>query len=127
MDIRLKFEPVATNAPLFAADIVEAAQEIDGLHLGYEPASLGAVDERIEQFRVEGLTDEQIAATLFGFGCYVGEVFVRHAGGVWRETGSTPMRDLAAWPFVIELADGRYCNPIGKVFKRLENGPEDDL
>jgi hypothetical protein len=127
VDLHLKYAPVLANAPRFAADIVESAQIVSGVTLDYGPASLGAVDEIIERFRVDGLRPEQIGETLFGFGCYVGEVFVHHAGGAWRPTESTPMRDVANGPFVIELTDGRHVNPVDKVFKRLENGPEDGL
>jgi hypothetical protein len=28
---------------------------------------------------------------------------------------------------LVELGEHRWCNPIGKAFKRLENGPEDSL
>ena len=37
------------------------------------------------------------------------------------------MAEFAGFPLVIELGKGNYCNPIGKVFKRLENGEEDSL
>jgi hypothetical protein len=127
LQLRLKYAPYPANAPLFAADTVEAARTINGITLKYDPESLRAVDDIIEGFRVGGITADQIGETLFGFGCYVGEVFVRHAGGAWRSTADTPMRDFARGPFVIELASGGHCNPVDKVFKRLENGSEDDL
>lgn len=130
MDLRLRYAPIATNAPLFAADIARSAFEVDRIDLDYRPGSLIDVDRIIEGFRREGLTPDQIGETLFGFGCYVGEVFVRNAGGVWRATEETSMHDAAGGPFLIELPHGgpaRYVNPLDKVFKRLENGPEDDL
>jgi hypothetical protein len=77
--------------------------------------------------RSQGCTSEQIAETLFGFGCYVGEVFVRQAGGSWQAVASTPMANLAGFPLVVHLRNDSYCNPIGKAFKRLENGAEDSL
>jgi hypothetical protein len=130
LDLRLKYAPIPTNAPLFAADIAQSTFEIDRIDLDYRPGSLADVDGIIEGFRREGLTPDQIGETLFGFGCYVGEVFVRHAGGAWRATEETSKRDIAGGPLVIELPDGgnvRFVNPLDKVFKRLENGPEDDL
>jgi hypothetical protein len=130
LDLRLKYAPIPANAPLFAADIAQSAFEVHRIDLDYRPGSLTDVDRIIEGFRSEGLTPDQIGETLFGFGCYVGEVFVRHAGGAWRATEETSMRDVAGGPFVIELPDGghvRFVNPLDKVFKRLENGPEDDL
>ena len=77
--------------------------------------------------RQDGCTEEQVAETLFGFGCYVGEVFVRHAGGRWRKASETPMAQVAGFSLVIELAKGCLCNPIAKVFKRLKNGEEDNI
>jgi hypothetical protein len=125
--LRLKYEPVPENAPAFAADIAESARKIDGSNLDYAPASLALVDDIIEGFRGEGMASSQVGETLFGFGCYVGEVFVRNAGGQWRRTEETPMRDFAGHAFVIQLPSGTYCNPLAKVFKRLDNGPEDSL
>ena len=39
------------------------------------------VDGQIESFREDGLTGEDAAEALFVFGCYIGEVLVRHLGG----------------------------------------------
>jgi hypothetical protein len=65
---------------------------------------------------------ENIGATLFAFGCYVGEVIVRNFGGKWRKEEETPMRGLGGCFIVLELPNGKICNPVGKVFKRLELG-----
>jgi hypothetical protein len=75
----------------------------------------------------QGVTVDQLAETLFAFGCYVGEVFVRHAAARWIET---PEQWLSAigMRICIELPDQkRLCSPISKAFKRLENGDEDSL
>lgn len=127
MRLRLKYAPTVDNAPKFAVDMVSLAAEISGADLDYSVASLETVDEIIEGMRQDGCTPEQIAETLFGFGCYVGEVFVRHAGGKWRDAAETSMHKLVEFPLVIELGKESFCNPIGKVFKRLENGEEDNL
>jgi hypothetical protein len=127
MQLRLKYPPTVENAPRFAADMVGSAAEISGVDLDYSVASLKAVDDIIEGFRQDGCAADQIAATLFGFGCYVGEVFVRHAGGEWRNAAETSMAKLAGFPLVIAFGKETLCSPIGKVFKRLENGEEDNL
>jgi len=127
MQLRLKYPPTVENAPKFAADIVASAAEISGVDLDYSVASLKTVDNIVEGMRQDGCTSDQIAATLFGFGCYVGEVLVRHAGGNWRNTDETSMAELVGFPLVIELGKDCLCNPIGKVFKRLENGESDSL
>jgi hypothetical protein len=77
--------------------------------------------------RGKGVSIDQFAETLFGFGCYVGEVFVRHAAGRWIQT---PEQWLAmiGMRICIELpGQKRLCNPIAKTFKRLENGEADSL
>lgn len=127
MQLRLHRPPTATNAPLFAADTVVAAEEISGVRLDYSVDSLEAVDAIIGQMRGDGCTSSQIAETLFVFGCYVGEVFVRQANGQWRDAAGSPMDGRTRFPMVVELPDGAYCNPIGKVFKRLDNGEADNL
>ena len=127
MQLRLKYPPTVENAPKLAADMVASAAEISGVDLDYSVASLKAVDDIIEGMRQDGCTADQIGATLFGFGCYVGEVFVRHAGGQWRNTVATSMAKGAGFPLVVELGKESLCNPIGKVFKRLENGEADSL
>jgi len=127
MKLHLKYEPVPPNAARFASDIAEIAKRIDGVELDYSPDSLRAVDDLIERFHAERLTPDQVGETLFGFGCYVGEVFVRTVGGRWRLAEDTPMRGFAGVQLVIEIPGVRYVNPIGKVFKRLENGREDAL
>lgn len=127
MRLRLKYPPQPENAAKFAADIAAAAAEISGADLDYSVASLETVDGILEGMRRDGVSSDQVAETLFGFGCYVGEVFVRQAGGAWCETAASPMAQAAGFPLVIDLGEGRYCNPIGKVFKRIDNGEEDYL
>jgi len=127
MKLNLRFPPTPEYAEQHAEIMVQAAKEISGAELDFSPASLNAVDEIIEQMRQDGDTVEQIAETLFGFGCYVGEVFVRNKDAKWRLTEETPMKDFAGVPMVVELGPEQICNPIGKVFKRLENGKVDNL
>jgi hypothetical protein len=127
MRLQLKYKPIPENAAKFAADIVGAAAEVSGATLDYSIESLQKVDEIIEGLRRDGCKPDQIAATLFAFGCYVGEVFVRQVGGRWRNASETSMADIAGFLLVVELSEEKLVNPIGKVFKRLENGPEDSL
>jgi hypothetical protein len=127
MNLRLKYPPTVENAAKFAADIVASTQRIKGVVLDYSVASLQAVDDILEQFREGGGKSGQMAETLFGFGCYVGEVFVRNAGGSWTLTAETKMAGMAGFPLVIQTGPVTFCNPIAKVFKRLDNGIEDNL
>lgn len=126
MRLRLKYALEPANAGRFAADIALAAANVSGVELDYTPDSLRHVDEIIEGMRSDGATSDQVGETLFGFGCYVGEVLNRNAGGVWRLATQQEV-DFFGFPMVIELPTGRVCNPIGKAFKRLEQGPADSL
>ncbi|ROR44643.1 hypothetical protein [Kitasatospora cineracea] len=126
MELRLRYAPRAVNAGRFAADIVTSAAQVSGVRLDYSVGSLAAVDEIIEDFRGSGIDSGQVGETLFGFGCYVGEVMVRQGGASWREVGGEEV-PVFGFPLVVQLPSGQVCNPIGKVFKRMDNGPEDDL
>jgi len=79
----LKYDVTPENAPLFARAIVASTAKITGDVLDYSVASLEAADRIIENLRAKGGTIDQYAETMFCFGCYVGEVFVHHAGGRW--------------------------------------------
>jgi len=127
MNLNLSFPPAPEFASRHAELAVNAARKVDGVSLDYSVASLQALDDIIERLRGEGVSAEQIGATLFAFGCYVGEVFVRTVGGNWRLASETPMRNAAGFFIVLELGTENVVNPIGKVFKRFENGSEDHL
>lgn len=127
MNLNLKYPPVPENAPRFASDIVEAAAELDHVTLTFTPLSLSDVDTIIENMRSGGLTLSQIAETIFGFGCYVGEVLVRNARGRWRLRSETQLAGFGGMPIVVELGSGTVCDPVGKAFKRFQNGKPDSL
>jgi hypothetical protein len=125
--LNLKRDVTPDNAPAFARDIVASTARITGDTLDYSVASLGAVDRIIEGIRAGGGTVDQYAETMFCFGCYVGEVFVRHAGGRWVATPEGQL-EVFGVRLVVELPPpGKLCNPIAKAFKRLHNGVEDHL
>ena len=127
MKLALKFPPMPEFAAQHAELMVRTAKEVSGVDLDFSPESIAAVDEIIEQLRQDGVTEEQVGETLFGFGCYLGEVLVRRNGAVWRASDDTPMRNAAGFQMVVDLGSDKFCNPIGKAFKRLANGQEDSL
>jgi hypothetical protein len=127
MQLKLKHKPTPEHAAVLADLVVPVAREVSGADLDYSPNSLCHVDRIIETFRRDGVRLEQIAETLFSFGCYVGEVFVRHAGGRWRVASETPLGQFAGGPIVVQTGPADFCNPIDRVFKRFENGAEEDL
>jgi hypothetical protein len=95
------------NARVYAEFIARKAAEISGAHLDFSPGSLAEVDAIVEGFRKDGETAESIGATLFSFGCYVGEVFVRNSGGAWKNADDTPMKGVSGSPIVVELPTDR--------------------
>jgi hypothetical protein len=127
MDLNLKHPPDPEHAKDLADVCVEAAGRISGISLDYSVTSLNLVEEQLDSFAGQGLDADQIASTLFCFGCYVGEVLVRNLGGRWLRTDASKMNGLTPWPMVVQMGSGDCWNPIGKVFKRFEEGRGEDL
>jgi len=122
LTLRLPLSPTPENAPELAQKLVETVSKLDGITLDFSVESLEALDSRILAFRNQGATSAQMPETLFMFGCYFGEVLNRHLGGKWF----APAQHVAGFAVLaIELDFGLHANPIGKVFKLLENGEED--
>ena len=127
MELKLKYPPVPEHARDLAEQCVTAVRRISGIELDYTPDSLVGVDRQLAKFHADGATSNQIGETLFCFGCYVGEVFVRNLHGRWLDTGSSRLAGLTPWPMVVALPNGDCWNPIGKVFKRVDEGEEDGV
>jgi len=127
MNLRLKYDATPENAAALADEIVRTAKNVDGVTLDYTERSVAKIDRIIEAFRRENVQLASIAETLFCAGCYIGEVFVRNGRGFWRKTEDTGMKGFASAPMVIQTGPESACNPIDKVFKRMENGEEDSL
>lgn len=123
----LKYDITPENASRFAGDIIASAQEIDGVTLDYSESSLQEVDRIIGRFHEQGLAVQDIAATVFGFGCYLGEVFVKNAGATWRAATQEEIENYYGVPLIVELGNSITANPIGKIIKRVEEGDEHDL
>jgi len=130
MRLRLQFPPTPENAAKLAQLAVEAAKKVDGIDLDYSPRSLASVDQILGKFHAEGLSENQIGETVFSFGCYVGEVLVRHNKGNWSMPTDSFLAKFGLGGsnmMVVELPNGSTWNPIGKVFKLLKNGQEDSV
>ena len=115
------------EARRMADQFVAMVQRKTGAALDYSPSTLSAVDMVVDQIKATGVTADQASGMLYAIGCYVGEVFVRHAQGVWRPTADLKMTQVCSWPLVIALPSGTGLNPIGKAFKRFTNGSGDSL
>ena len=130
MNLRLQHPPTPEHAAKHADRAVNAAWQVDKIKLDYSAESLARVDEIMCRFHADRLGPEQIGSTVFSFGCYVGEILVRHHAGVWKVPADTTLPDHLKEDnnmMVVELPDGVVWNPIGKAFKMLENGETDSL
>ncbi|MFI7386608.1 hypothetical protein [Streptomyces sp. NPDC049813] len=119
MQLHMKYLLEPASAPRLAADVVAAASDISDAELDYSPDSIGLVEEIVDGFRSDGVTGGEVAESLVSFGCYVGEVLIRHGGGAWRHTPG----GARTVPLVVEVPGAGRCSPIDWVFRRLEQGP----
>jgi hypothetical protein len=124
---RLKYPPTPEHAARLAELTAQAARMTSEADLDFSVHSLNQVDRTIRRMRREAADIGQVTTTLFGFGCYVGEVLVRNIGGQWRLTQDSPLRDLSRSPMVVELDEQQFCDPISKAFKRFLHAREDSL
>jgi hypothetical protein len=128
--LRLQYPPEPKHAIQLAALAVAAARNVDRIELDYSPKSLTAVDRILDSFHREGLSENQVGETVFSFGCYVGEVLVRHNRGFWKMPEQTALARILRRGenmMVVELPNGTVCNPIGKAFKFLESGKTESV
>jgi hypothetical protein len=127
MKIRLRYPATPENARQHAELAVALAREQFEASLDYSPSSLDVADGQIDALREEGLDAEEAAEALFVLGCYLGEVLVRHLGGIWAATSRSALRGVSPWPMVVVLPDGSAWDVIGKAYKRLELGDSEFL
>jgi hypothetical protein len=127
LKLELRFPASPENAVDHAQLAVEVAREDYDESLDFSTGSLEDLDHHIEILREQGLTGEDVAELLFVFGCYLGEVMVRHLGGQWAATPLSSLRTISPWPMVVVLSDGSTWDVIGKAYRRLELGDSEYL
>jgi len=124
--LRLPAPPTIENMPAFAASAARAIKDIENHEVTYSPSDLAVVDKVIDDMRAEGMGSNDLAETLWSMGALVGEVMVHTNGGRWVDV-LPEHAGLFGFPFLIELPNGNTTNPLGKVFKRMDNGPGDAI
>jgi hypothetical protein len=130
MDLRLQYPPTPENAVSHAQIAVDAAWNVQRIRLDFSPQSLEEVDRIVGRFHVDRLQSPPILTLVFCFGCYVGEVLVRHNQGVWKMPEDAQLPDFLKTDnnmMCVELPNGTVWNPIGKTFKLLGNGQSDGV
>lgn len=119
MNIRLARPPTAISAPRFAEDVAAWVRTRFSLELDYSIESLAKVDVLLDKMCSEHVPiDDKVGETLWCLGCYVGEVFVRHANAEWTDRDQLPP--------VVACGETRI-NPIGKVVRRVALDDRGDL
>jgi hypothetical protein len=124
--LRLQHPVTLENVPVFAQQAATAIGNIEGVTITYAVSDLEVVDRAAGNMHHAGVGSDAVAETLWVFGCLVGEIMVRNAGGTWKAF-SPEEQQAFGFPFGIALPNGQVCNPIGKTFKRVDNGEEDSL
>ena len=114
--------PTVPTAPQIAQGAVALVRKKFGFQLNYDPPSLIVIDLLVDKIKATGATEHQASGLLLGLGCYVGEVFVRHARGSWRETAQMGMTRTVAYPIVLALPGRVGCDAIGTGFRRFASG-----
>jgi hypothetical protein len=117
----------ANTARTLAEESVEFVRKKFGFALPYTPASLLVVDAIIDKVKATGATEEQASGLLAGLGCYVGEVFVRHAKASWRSTAEMGTTKSCRSSAVLVLPGLSTCDAIGQAFRRFSGGAPESL
>ena len=111
-----------SSAPQLAEGSVAFVERKFAFRLPYTPESLIVVDAIVDKVRATGAAEQQASGILAGLGCYVGEVFVRHARASWRGAVEMGMGDSCRFEAVLSLPGPTGCDPVGAVFQRFDNG-----
>jgi hypothetical protein len=116
-----------STATAAAATSVAFVQKRFGFALPYTPSSLIVVDALVDKIKATGATEKQASGLLSGLGCYVGEVFVRHARASWRWAAEMEMAEACRFPIVVAMADVSGCDAIEIVFRRFNGGESESV
>jgi hypothetical protein len=105
-----------------SADCVDFLARHLSKHLDYSAASVVVVEQCLGVFhdqKAAGPGEEQIQQFAKMFGSYLGETYRRLHGGQWGVDGA---RQPA-----FRTVGGGICWPWTRAYKRIMNGPEDDV
>src|SRR6478735_4165688 len=79
-----------------ASDWMARALQSSGYRADFTPESLWEIDRFFDEHSADGspkaggLLSESLGSRLFAIGSYIGEVFLRHAGGEWHGDDKDP-------------------------------------
>jgi hypothetical protein len=117
---------VAEIALAYAEDAVDIAARNFGICLDWSESSIRLVERMLEELHnqmPEAQPDEETILTFAKmFGSYIGEVLRRHHGGEWGIITFAGQQAPG-----LQYGRGSWCWPWDKAYKRLVNGPEDNV
>lgn len=118
-----------------AGSAVKHARKYWSTELDYSPNSIEEVElilarmheslprNRFLKLLKRGPSEEQMAQLAIAYGAYIGEVFRREFGGEWSKEQIMGQQDVLSLKFTSQ----NMIFPAGKVWKRLQNGDEDNV
>ena len=118
------------NIPEVAERLIPLARQLSDERLDFHPGSVRRADLLLGDLAAEaaqaGATVDDMFDTVFSFGAYLGETIRRAWGGQWVDAAGTPAAAVLSGP-VLQLPDGRLCDPVGRCFRRARDGRDADL
>lgn len=122
--LSLRFPPTLDHAADHAQTFADAVGKLENRELDYTVTSLPLVDQVLGSF--EEIGSDLTAETILTAGFYVGEVLVRRHGYRWVSVDDH-VAEMFGFRLAVQGPAGSLTNPLGKVFKRVENGAEDSI
>lgn len=94
------------------------------IHLDYTEESVDKIEELTEIIHKEiksnsNVKHENIDKVTKIIGSFLGEVIIINLGGKWEVNENKSI--------IIKFNNQSECSPFGKIYKRLNNGKEDDI
>ncbi|MFC5406502.1 hypothetical protein [Cohnella soli] len=121
---------VADMMRAYSEDAIDLAKQLN-VELDFSEESMFKLDQILEiyhqgipkglkKFFSKGPSEEQINQMAKVWGGYIGETIIRHLGGEWVK--SNAFENAIA----IKIGESEIYPPA-KIFKRIMNGPEDNV
>lgn len=128
---RMPDQPVPDTPAAIGAEIarscVQQLHALEGVVLDYSPESLRIAERILDRCSARGMRSATQEGLVLGLGCYLGEVFVRHARGTWVFEKDTPIalmtKDTQSRVLYVMVPRGeeqQFVNLFKKIAARLD-------
>lgn len=119
MQSRIDMAPAIPTVRDYADDAIRSMRDIYGLCLDHSLGSLAHIDYVLTRWRDGGAKAAVVAASLYAFGSYAGEVLREQEPGRWIQPASCEEGVAYDRFLYVRLLDGREWRPIDIVFSAL--------